>query len=498
VNRLNALVGAFKATTEIVVENARLTPAESAKRYPELWALARVREAEAYYSGFDFTLTIHPIVEGFRETRGLRRSDPQLPCVGTHRLLSASAVRQGLAYPTLSGLFPTSLWDRFPTPIRHFLLQAGELAARQSCPVAYPNIPTRDDMNRLHRAAIAVEDLHGFNREEHAIPLQRLGWYDLIGPAIPPGTIPRAEGVEPLARGGAPWDWTGPISEMRSALYSEDIEQSLHLQNILDLYPLHKRVLGLLEYALVPDLKGRLKDKPLSEKAKQKLKGASGLWTAAFTGWKDEHSGSAFHREGCLSPPLSLDRDLAASIEVEGHWLIEAQQQQNVGATSLDLADLLDCLVRDISTAPEVKGTRSLDGKTLTLTPDNPAEQAQQLASLRDRGIATAACMTLFLGKIILSLRNYIEHGHDEVDGACLKIDGSHYWQQERQGKPTYQWVLDTAAPTAISWRNMRLLPTTPDPPAPVNALLLTPASLHRCLVLLALVLGAGRSHLQV
>src|SRR5207247_1812048 len=70
-----------------------------------------------------------------------------------------------------------------------------------------------------------------------------------------PERIPRFRGSSLLdSMGEAVWtgewlsDWKAAIYEYQSALYANDIQKSLNLQSILDLYPLHKRILGLVEY----------------------------------------------------------------------------------------------------------------------------------------------------------------------------------------------------------------------------------------------------------
>jgi hypothetical protein len=439
---------------------------ESDRRSPK-FGHGLIQRMSGRGEGSDIILTIHPIVEGFRETRALRGTHPELPAVGTHRLLSASAVRQALGHPTLSGLFPTSLWEGLDQPVRHFLLQAGEQVARQSCPVAYPNLPSSEDMDRLRGASIEVENGKGFQRDEHAIPLRRLGWYDLIPENIPRGTFPHSQVVEPLARGGAPWDWTGPIDEMSSALYSDNIEQSLHLQDLLDLYPLHKRVLGLVEYIIVPLLKSR-----------GFTGAASSLWAKAFTG--------ASRLCRALLPPRA---DWWATLEALGNWLLIASGHGGSGTAVLDLATLLDRILSEISSVAEVHGV------SLTFSPVSPSVHAKQLTDLADWRNEKAACMTFYLGKVALQLRNAIEHGSDRVVAAGLRVDCPGIWagapgmslsqlQQEARKRP--QWRLES---------QLRHLSSIP--PA-ANALLLTPASLQRCLVLISLVLHGARSHLQL
>ncbi len=420
-------------------------------------------------------LVLDAIVFGFQGHRSLRRDNETVPSLGQHRLLAGRATRQGIAKPVASGLFPVNLWQRFQAPVAHFLLTAAERVGAEQCHPVYPNMPSEEEMRRLAWQAALAEGDCGFDVDGHAAQLQQFG----IEAAVR-RRIEQCQNLERLEQGEWAWDWTHAIVEYQSALYDDNIEQSLHLQEALDLYALHKRVLGLVEYVLIPEIKR--KGIP--------GRGASAVWCAAFTGWQDK---VGFH-PGCASPALPLDQDDHASVEVEGHWLIEAHRREQAGDSGpLDLGSLLDGLVGGLNGAPPVTGV------SITLTPCDPSAHARQLAALSQAGNAAAATMTLYLGKVALALRNYIEHGHDEVCGDRLRIDGTHYWMTMRGPKSTYQWVRDEAASVTPAWRHTPLLAgMLPTPPVPANGLLLSAASLRRCLTLLTCVLQGGIGHLRL
>ena len=113
-------------------------------------------------SGEDY-LVIDAIVDGFHGHRSLRRDNPEVPSVGNHRLLAASALRRGLAKPEISSLFPIDIWRSFARPVQHFLLQAAEQVGALSCRPLYPNVPIHEEMQELIGAADAY-----FKTDDHA------------------------------------------------------------------------------------------------------------------------------------------------------------------------------------------------------------------------------------------------------------------------------------------------------------------------------------------
>ncbi len=77
-------------------------------------------------------------------------------------------------------------------------------------------------------------------------------------------------------------DWKAANYEDQAALYDNDIEKSLHLQGVLDLYPLHKRILGLVEYPIRKWLKDKAKERGVDWRSRKdiptvELSSANGL-----------------------------------------------------------------------------------------------------------------------------------------------------------------------------------------------------------------------------
>lgn len=410
-------------------------------------------------AGEDY-LVIDAVAHGFQGHRSLRRDNPEVPLLGNHRLLAGKATRQGIGKPVVSGIFPISIWRLLERPVQHFVLNAAEQVGAEQCPPLYPNMPSESDMRRLGSGAGIAEGDGDFPIEQNLAALRKLG----IENAVRRRNDSRGERLE---KGEWAWDWTWAMSEYQSALYDGDIEQSLHLQDLLDLYPLHKRVLGLIEYIVVP----RLVSRGVQGKA------ASALWTNAFTG----STGVGAIRSASL----------LATMETEGNWLLHAADHEAAGRTDpVDLAALLDGIVAGMSSAGEVAGV------SVNLQPATPQEQARQLVAVADRSNQSAACMTLYLGKIALMLRNAVEHGSDRVVRGGLLLDTSGYWAEERGRPPVtvFDWLRTTARQQ--SWRSKASLPTTL--PNAASTFLLTPASLRRCLVLMALTMKAAFSHLRL
>ncbi len=283
-----------------------------------------------------------------------------------------------------------------------------------------------------------------------------------------------------LSKGEWLKDWKAAIYEYQSALYDSDgdIEKSLHTQGILDLYPLHKRVLGLVEHIIISNLKGKHFEGPASE-----------IFTSAYVGEYDR-------KRTEMRPPLcswgknSNERlhrrdGVLATLETEGNWLVLARDDLVHGTSApLSLAGLLNRLISVISTAPEMNGL----GVEVRFNSLTPAYQAKQINALTQCS-KQAAYMSLCLGKIAIMLRNAIEHGLDEPKKDGLMIDCSGYWKERR--KP-HDWNLRNSHEN--EWRGEFPLPSQLPPTA--NGFLLTPASLECCLVLVSLVLKASRKQL--
>src|SRR5579884_1594665 len=359
-------------------------------------------------AGEDY-LVIDAVAHGFQGHRSLRRDNPEVPTLGNHRLLAGKATRQGIGKPVVSGIFPVDLWRLLESPVQHFILNAAEQVGAEQCPPLYPNMPSEEEMHQLYWAAVRAEGDCGFETEDYSASLRRLGIEAAVQRRI-------AAYLDRLEGGEWAWDWTRAVFEYRSALYDDDVEQSLHLQDLLDLYALHKRVLGLVEYILVP----RLISRGVGGN------GSSALWTKAFTGWRD--GTGALGRLSSASLPAQAS-DLA-TLETEGNWSLFSADHVTAARTGpIYLADLLDGIVARIASAREVAGV------SLSLSPATPQVHAGQLAALADRSSHNAACMTLYFGKVALMLRNAVEHGTDRVLRDGLLVDTAHYWGQSRGGR---------------------------------------------------------------
>jgi hypothetical protein len=461
--------------------------------------------------------TIDPVVTGFQNYRIFRRANPDVPPIASHRLLSRSAVRQGFGMPVVSSYFPSVLWRSFDPPVKHFVLSAAEQAGSQNCCPIYPDTPSRKEMDSL---ITGMESLLKSSVTDHYAPNS-----SEVGAMIPIlEKLGLAEAFRKLQLSPSASDISetmpgfGILNELRSAMIGTDIERSLHLQDIYDLYPLHKRVLGLIEYLILP----KLSEHGFAGKASQ-------LWTNGFLEEVTDEKGK-LHKGPLSAHPQKEALNHLATLETEGNWLILAAQHEVAGRSEpLALADLLDELVeRRITKAPETGGTNCY------LQPPTAGDQARQLAdlagltaadkaeelfrqtreshgtvsleityrgcqapdaaALADRFREDAACTTLYLGKLVLMLRNAIEHGTDRDWGNGLLLDCGHYWVQPRGRRPVVDWLNEKAHNPP--WRATASLPRAV--PNSANALVLSPASLQRCLVLLSLVLHAARSQLDI
>lgn len=474
---------------------------------------------------------IDAIAHGFSGHRSLRRDNREVPSVGMNRLLAASATRQSLGKQTISGLLPVETWERLDPPVKHFLLQAGEEVAAASCTPLYPNLPSRDVMAAIVKAVRSdgenlgedgdgVEYEFRFGRwdfDEHSIPLKQLGLDLAVGRrlGIPPddegdlrgdgaadAAVPRVvdKPAPPSERkfrpadfpdffGEAVWagkwqaDWKAAILEVHSALYDTDIERSLNLQRVLDLYPLHKRVLGLVEHVIVRELKER-----------GMTGGANSVFSRAYT--KGQGSG------------LGPEDNKRATLETEGNWLIFAQQELERGNSDpLDLARTLDDVIAMI-----LKPAASGVTWTINLESRSAADHARHIRDLSQANKA-ARLISLYLGRLALMLRNAIEHGSDKVDGASLLIDYSGYWKEKREEKyltnssgykhaiakgvePVLAWDKDISSD--VQWPSSALLSKILKVPTGANNLRLTSGSLHRCMKLASLVLLSSDTHLHL
>jgi hypothetical protein len=452
--------------------------------------------------------------------RSLREEGVAIPLIANQHLLSSAMLRQGLGKRFSSAIWPSAIWHKFNDPIKTVLLQAAEVAAGTICHPLYPTIPTRAIARELQEAVQEVKEsadwlmsasgngdelddvdvteepngvTHDYQTEQEDVseisaneqevlvdfdidryerPLKQLGLHDACYQYM--------EGDD-LRVNEASRHCLDAINEYCTLLYSDNPQTSLHIQNILDLYPLHKRVLGLVEYMILPRLE------------KRGLRGnASAIWTQAFTGEIDNNNGRQ-RTPGLSTASWPLWPDKLATLEPEGNWLLHAVDHEAADRSGpIDLATLLDGIVARMTSAGEVTGV------SVSLHQPTPQIHARQLAVLADRSSDSAACMTLYLGKIALMLRNAVEHGTDRVGREGLLLETSGYWTEERGPRnnrlPVFDWLRATAA--QVSWRSSTSLPTRF--PSAANMFLLTPVSLQRCLTLLSLVMHGASSQLQI
>lgn len=406
-------------------------------------------------------LVIDSVARGFQGHRSLRRDNPEVPVLGNHRLLTGKATRQGIGKPVVSSLFPIALWQRLGKPVQHFILNAAEKVGAEECPPLYPNIPSEHDMEQLYWAASRTAGDAPFEVENYSNSLRKLG--------IDAAVRRRIAAYGKLREAGK-WalDWTEAIFEYKSALYDDDIEQSLHLQDRLDLYPLHKRVLGVLERVIVPKL---LTDGDAATRLRH-----------AFADTRHAHSADP----RIISAPQD---GIDTSLEISGGWLVYSKDlnAKNPKPSSCCLAMLIEEFVGRIN---KYFSGGSFQLATASLT---PAGQAKQLDFLCQPSLSGRRCLQAMVN-VIINLRNFIEHGIDEVDDSGLMITNSEFWQR---------LIGNTWARKYLpKWREEAKLPRDStgqiDPPPLADKLLLTPVSLEYCLVLVSLVLQAGISHLGI
>ncbi len=411
----------------------------------------------------DVEIVFQAIPSAFCQYQAWRLRRPEnVPLVGKHRYYSAAAVRRGLAMPQVARLFPSALWANVEDTTKDVFLDAAEETTRASCPVMLPDTPDRAEaeivlLKLMHNPTKPIESFE--KPEAFRRVLRQLG----IEAAV------RNEQAE------CAWDWRFALAEIDAALHDHRIEESIRLKQVLQLYSLHKRVLSLVESTILPKLE------------KRGLNGhASKLWTNAFLESVTDNTGNVLHKGPLNTHTQKAKLGHLATLETEGNWLLYAAGHQAAGETEpIDLAALLDGIIALMSSAVEVTDV------SVSLHPATPQVHARQLATLADCSNYNAACVTLYLGKVALMLRNAVEHGTDRVVRERLVLETPGYWT-ERGG--VLQWL--TGKADEVSWRSKSSLPRTL--PSAANAFLLTSDSLYRCVVLLTLVMHAGRSQLGI
>jgi hypothetical protein len=424
------------------------------------WSVAALKQAPGCLEGPD-ELVIEAEGIDYSRYQALRREYDSLPAIAGNRLLLASAIRTGIGKPVISRCIPQDVWVPLSPAVKDFLLEAAEYVGSEECPPLYPSIPSQDAVTSFLSAQL--------NTSAKARMLEQLGLLRATkkssGKAL---DISDLETYRVLFLA-----IMGIYCDLCDEFEGANVETSLSLRRMLQLYSLHKRILGLVEYMF-------------SEKIKDSgfVGSASELWSSAFAGQKANGRKGTKARNGLCRLALPRDASTLATLETEGNWLIIAKGRATGGSTGpLDLATLFDDLVSRICIGSGVSHN------WVTLNPASPTEHSVQLFRLADQSSPNAACLTLYLGRIALMLRNAIEHGTDRVAKEGLLMECPGYW--EKDSNP-FKWTKDKAY--RLNWRFERDLPAAV--PSGAKGFLLTPASLHRCLVLLSLVLHAGLNHL--
>jgi hypothetical protein len=210
--------------------------------------------------------------------------------------------------------------------------------------------------------------------------------------------------------------------------------------------------------------------------------------------WRDAFFGTVAHQS------VADWNDFRATLDIHGHWLVEAAKA--AGTESSRLAEMLDGMVVErIQTVP------TLAGLNLTLNPPTPNLHARQFRMVTEP-TERARTLTLFLGRVALEVRNFIEHGIEVPDEKGLLVRNEEMWQTKRdyvaKGKKggnkspqrvsLIEWIRRTA--TDQNWPRAPQLPAAV--PAAASGLLLDAASLGRCLVLVSLLVAGSHAHLQL
>jgi hypothetical protein len=157
--------------------------------------------------------------------------------------------------------------------------------------------------------------------------------------------------------------------------------------------------------------------------------------------------------------------------------------------------------------AERIRTSPALVGLELTLVPSTPNAHARQLRMVTEQS-ERARMLTLFLGRVALEIRNFIEHGIEEPEGQGLLIRNEDMWETKRdyiaKGKKggnrrprsvsLLEWIRLTARDQ--NWPRTAELPAVVLPAA--SGLILDTASLGRCLVLISLLVAGSQAHLDL
>lgn len=429
------------------------------------------------------TLLLEGIIRGFRGYRSLRRSDPHVPLVGAHPALSRAAIRQGLAWPKVSAVLPRRVWSRLSDIAKDTLIEAAEVVAAATATPICPLTPTESEMRQLQWVGGLAELDLGVDAllEEQSAPLRKLGIYNVVRR--------RHTGEEYLGRlenQEWAWDWTWAFHEVMDSLYDPRVDRSLRQAPLYRLQPLHKRVLGVFEQSVITPLRAFVTSKAWIPKGGVTLQ-ASNLWRDAFSGT-------------VARQPVADWNDFRATLDIHGHWLVEAGKSPQGGLCRL--CDLLDGMI-----AERIRTVPALTGIELSLFPSSPNAQAKQLLAVAEPS-ERARTLTMFLGRVALELRNFVEHGIEVPQEQALLIRNEDMWQSKRdyvrkgkkggdrrsQSVSLLEWIKLTAADQ--NWSRQTALPATV--PQAAAGLILDTDSLGRCLVLISLLVAGSQAHLRL
>jgi hypothetical protein len=426
------------------------------------------------------TFLIDVIVRGFRGFRSLRDTHPSMPVLGRNAFLNNSSIRQGHALPIMSKFFPIALWDDLSVSSKDAVVEASQSLASSWVPVLRCDTPTQEAMERLMAiGGIAEGDVDVSSMIEHEREeFLKLGILDAV--------LHRNEGsnyIERLEQGKWAWDWTWAISELKIALYENDVKSSAALTRRYHLQVLHKRLISLLETEIVVPLRRKMIEKQWVPPS-GKTMSASGIWKDAF---KTQETAKSLYDDW---------PDQAASIAVDATWLRLAESNDEF----VPLSDLFDAVIDELHNIPANSELR------ISLAPASPQDHAESLATIASNGVSSQA-LTLCVGRLLFGLRNFVEHGIGEVSTNGLVLSNEEFWESNRQYSPPgarsgsrgsnvtlFDWVNCVAADT--KWPRRSELPNSL--PKSASRLLLDEKSLIRTLSSVAIVLHGAFSHLHI
>jgi hypothetical protein len=403
----------------------------------------------------------------------LRRATPTLPPLGSRRVLADAALRQALGKPIISFIIPDALWKPFPPAVKHFVLDAAMAVGSAECAPLFPDVPFENAQHQLslrdttfHETELRC-DFQTFVKVMKKLGLRRLSLvkrFNLLKMAKQEGEksmmkISSSE-LDSLGKEGE------ALREILMCILSEDIELSAKNKVLFELYPQHKRVLGLLEYSWDDRLR-KLHPKQSFQR----------LWENAFT------------------TLLKNDPDVIGKIEVKkgdklenspkliemgyvlplSAWLESAAASQSKGKSGCHLSEILEVVIEKMC----VK--LGIPSSALTLVPGTPQHHAEQLAWI-STGTIQAQKAVFFLGKFAIELRNFIEHGKDDPRDKFLEVTNPVAWNKRMGTLKKSAQQLKIHLPPHLA--------------AASDILLLDAESLKRCLILMTLLLHGAETQL--